>query len=91
MEKKKLSLENQLKLEEYCGNKQCILMGWVTEIKKNKFYAIFKRNNLEDVQLEHKKKKLNLKQKAKLIEGRIIKLDFNDGKLYFKEGENNWI
>ncbi len=91
MEKNKLSPEGKQSLVDYCGNEQCVLVGWVTEIKKNKFYARFRRTGKEDVQLEHKKKKLNLKQKDKLMEGHIVKLDFNDGKLYFKDGEKNWI
>ena len=88
---KQITPEQRLKLVEYCGNEDCILIGWVTDINKNKFFARFKRPNNEDIQLEQKKKKLNLNQKAKLVEGQIVKLDFNNGKLYFKNGENNWL
>ena len=58
MEKKELSPEQRDQLVKYCGNEQCVMLGWVTEIKKNKFFARFDRKGQESVQLEQKKKKL---------------------------------
>jgi hypothetical protein len=59
------------------------LIRIVTDIKKNKFYASFKKEDNTYYQLEMKKKKLNLLQKDLLIIGTPVKLDFKDHKMYF--------
>lgn len=78
-------------IRSYTGNDLDYLIGHVSGLEKNKYYAIFDRKNMESLQLEQKIKKLNLGQKSLLKLGRILKLDFNDNKLYFMKGVNEWI
>lgn len=76
----------QEEIKAFTGNETGRLKGYVTSIEKNKFYARFDRPNMASIELEQKKKKLNLEQKKILQLGAIIVLDFNDGKLYFMKG-----
>ncbi len=73
-------------IKQFTGNDSGKLKGYVSKIEKNKFYAIFERDKMTSLELEQKKKKLNLQQRNLLQLGAIIVLDFNDGKLYFMKG-----
>ena len=87
----KTLIEKKTMLEKYCNNKDLLLYGYVTEIQKNKFFAMFDRDKMTKLELEYKKKKLNSQQKKLLCLGQILKLDFNDGKLYFMDFDKKWL
>lgn len=78
-------------IKEFTGNEDGILVGYVSGVEKNKFFGLFERNKMTSIQLEQKKKKLNLEQKKLLCVGKVIKLDFNDGKLYFMNEKKEWV
>jgi len=78
-------------IKEYTGNDDGCLIGYISELEKNKFYGIFERKNNTSIQLEHKNKKLTLQQKGLLKLGRIITLNFNTGKLHFMNEQKQWI
>lgn len=87
-------MDNKLNPEEIrsiTNDDNTFLIGYISSIEKNKFYAIFDRKNATSLQLEQKKKRLNLKQKELLDLGHILKLDFQNGKLYFMNSSKEWI
>lgn len=67
------------------------LYGYISDVEKNSFTARIKRKGDTDLELNMKKKKLNLKQRPLLKLGAIVKINMKDKKLYFMESINNWV